>query len=83
MLYEVVCNLCKMPAREQRECILNLLDDQNPVYDYLMSIWLPLTKRCESDKCIEQPTLTREQEEMIKFITQLNSKGVEDPMLFL
>ena len=83
MLYEVVCNLCKLPASEQRECILNLLDEQNPVYDYLMSVWLPLIKRCESDKSIEQPTLTKEQDEMIKFITKLNSKGVEDPILFL
>ena len=83
MLYDVIRNLCKLPVSEQRDCILSLLDEQNPVYDYLMSVWLPLIKSCESEKPIELPTLTAKQEGVIKFITQLNSKGVENPTLFL
>ena len=83
MLYQVICDLCKLPACEQREIIMNALDDQNPVYDYLMSVWMALLAQCEMDKPVEIPTFVEHQENTAKFLVLLNSKGVVDPMSFL
>ena len=51
------------------EAIMALLDQQNAIYDYLQSVWIPLLIH------VNEPSELQMQ--MSQYLVELNAKGVE------
>lgn len=60
------------------EAIMALLDQQNAIYDYLQSVWIPLLKQVDDPDVpfhVNEPSELQLQ--MSQYLVELNAKGVE------
>ena len=60
------------------EAIMALLDQQNAIYDYLQSVWIPLLKQVNDPAPpfhVNEPSELQMQ--MSQYLVELNAKGVE------
>ena len=60
------------------EAIMALLDQQNAIYDYLQSVWIPLLKQVnDPDTPFHVNEPSELQLQMSQYLVELNAKGVE------
>lgn len=74
----MVKKFCECSAKEQMAAIMALMDQQNAIYDYLQSVWVPLLEQVtDPEEAFHVREPSELQLQMSQYLIELNAKGVE------